>query len=42
MEKLLAGSPLLKTFKGVEKKKERLSASHILPLLREKGLIKGE
>lgn len=40
MEKLLADSPaLLKSYKSAEKKSERYSASHILPLLRQKGLI---
>ena len=31
---------LLRCYKSSEKKNDRLSASHILPILREKGLIK--
>ena len=41
MENLLKGNDaLLRRYKSSEKKNDRLSASHILPILREKGLIK--
>lgn len=41
MEKLLAdNAALLKQYKAANKKSDRLSASHILPILRDKGLIK--
>ena len=41
MEKILAKDPaLLGRYKAVEKKRERQSASNILPVLMEKGLIK--
>jgi hypothetical protein len=41
MEKLLADSPtLLKSYKSAEKKNFRLSATHILPILQDKGLLK--
>lgn len=41
MEKLLENDPaLLKQYKVAQKKSDRLSASHILPILREKGLVK--
>ena len=41
MEKTLAGSPLLKRYQAVSKKKERQSAANILPILTAKGLLKG-
>ena len=41
MEKILAKDPaLLKRYQAVEKKRNRQSASNILPVLMEKGLIK--
>lgn len=40
MEKLLEGDEaLMKQYKVATKKNDRLSASHILPILREKGLV---
>ena len=41
MEKLLADNPaLLRRYKAAEKKSDRLSASHIIPILKEMGKVK--
>lgn len=40
MKKVLGDGALLKRYESVDSKDERLSASHIIPILKEKGLVK--